>query len=186
MPRTIELSDVTHTRLVALMGPDDTTESTVARLLDFYSQGAGTIRPAGSRSVTGNGVLSFMGARTPDLTHTKVLSAQIDGLDLPRAKWNTILSHLAVTAFKDGSRKAKSPMSGIVRGEKTDSGYKFYPKANISIQGQDANDAWRMSVELANLIDIDIAVECEWRDKVAAAHPGKKAILINRQAHTNQ
>lgn len=186
MPRTIELSDVTHTRLVALMGPDDTTESTVARLLDFYNHGAGTPGPAGLRAVTDDGVMRFVGAGTPDLTHTKVLSARIDGLDVPRAKWNTILSHLAVTAFKGGFNKVKSPMSGIVRGEKTDSGYKFYPKANISIQGQDANDAWRMSVELANRIDVDITVECEWRDKVAAAHPGKKAILINRQAHANQ
>lgn len=174
MPRSIELSDVTHTRLVQLMGPDDTTESTVVRLLDFYNQGSG------AEAVRPNGAMRFTGADTPDLTHTKVLSARIDGLEFPRAKWNTILSHLAVTAYKGKSARNTIAASGIVQGQRTDSGYKYYPKADISIQGQDANDAWRMSVELANMLNVDLVVECEWRDKVAAAYPGKKAILTNQ------
>ena len=180
MPRTIELSDVTHSRLVDLMGPDDTTESTVVRLLDYYGSEAGGEGHAVAGAVIHGGAMRFVGSNTPDLTHTKVLSAQIDGLELPRAKWNTILSHLAVTACKGGQKASRLSMSGIVSGEKTDSGYKYYPRANISIQGQDANDAWRMSSELANLIDTDLCVECEWRDKPAAAHPGKKASLSNR------
>lgn len=181
MPRAIELSDSTHTRLVELMGPDDTTESAVLRLLDFYRARAGEGRGASlSSAAPGGWELHFRGAETPDLTHTKVLKARIDGLELPRPKWNAILSHLAVTAFKNGAADSGVPVSGIVRGRKTDSGYKFYPKANISVQGQDANDAWRMSVELADKLNADVVVECEWRDKETAAYPGKKAALVSR------
>ena len=181
MPRAIELSDSTHSRLVELMGPNDTTESAVLRLLDFYNArgGDGRVTPLSS-AAPGGGELHFTGAETPDLTHTKVLKARIDGLELPRPKWNVILSHLAVSAFKNGAADAGGPVSGIVRGRKTDSGYKFYPKANISIQGQDANDAWRISVELADRLNVDLVVECEWRDKETAAYPGKKAVLVSR------
>lgn len=180
MPRTIELSDSTHSRLVELMGPDDTTESAVLRLLDFYGVQMGNSGGALPQRAAEN-ELRFKGVETPDLTHTSVLMAQIDGLELPRAKWNTILSHLAVTAFKKGAADVTSlVISGIAPGKRTDSGYKFYPEANISIQGQDANDAWRLSLALANRLNADLLVECVWRNKEKAAYPGKKAVLVSR------
>jgi hypothetical protein len=149
--------------------------------LDFFNQKSGTDGASQHeptlKSASG---MNFTGTNTPDLTHTKVLKAQIDGLVLPKAKWNTILSHLVVRVFKNELIDGDIPTSGIVRGEKTDSGFKFYPEANVSIQGQDANDAWRMSVDMAQRTNVDLVVELEWRDKIAAAHPGKTATLTSR------
>ena len=181
MPQNIELSDSTHSRLVELMDSDDTTESVVIFLLDSFKANAGKDGGASlSSDAPDDGKLHFKGAEPTDLTHTKVMKAQIDDSELPNAKWNTILSHLAIKAFKNGFVDSSEAVSGIVNGKKTDSGYKFYPKANISIQGRDANEAWRMSVELAGRLNADVFVEFEWRNKKKAEHPGKKADLKNR------
>ena len=181
MPRTIELSDSTHSRLVKMMDSDDTTENVVLRLLNFHK--VHTRKDGGASPLSDapdNGKLHFKGAEPTDLTHTKVMKAQIDDLELPNAKWNTILSHLAVEAFKNGFVDSSEAVSGIVNGKKTDSGYSFCPKANISVQGRGANEAWRTSVELAGRLNSDVVVEFEWRDKKTAAYPGKKAVLANR------
>ena len=181
MPQNIELSDSTYSRLVEMMDSDDTTESIVLFLLDSYKVRTGKDGGASlSSDAPDNGKLHFKGAEPTDLTHTKVIKAQIDDLGLPNAKWNTILSHLAVIAFKNGFVDSSEAISGIVNGKKTDSGYSFCPKANISVQGRGANEAWRTSVELAGRLNSDVVVEFEWRDKKTAAHPGKKAVIKNR------
>ena len=186
MPQNIELSDSTHSRLVELMGSNDTTESAVLLLLDFHKARAGKGRGASPSSVApSSGKLHFTGAeptklKHAKLKHAKVLEAKINGLELPNAKWNTILSHLAENVFKNGVADSDVTAFGIVRGKKEDLGYKFLPNADISIRRRDANEAWRMSVELAGRLNADVFVEFEWRNKKKAEHPGKKADLKNR------
>ncbi len=181
MPQNIELSDSTHSRLVELMGPNDTTESAVLLLLDFHKARAEKGRGASPSSVApSSGKLHFKGAEPTDLTHTKVMKAQIDGLHLSNAKWNTILHHLAEKAFKNGAVDSSVAISGIVHGKKMDPRYKFLKKANISIRGQAANRAWSLSVGFADKLNVDVVVEFEWPDMETAAHPGKKAVLKNR------
>ena len=178
MSEKVELSDSTHSRLVKLMSPNDTTESAVLRLLDFYKEHAGDARAASLPSATPNGgERHFKGTKTPDLTFAKVTKAQIDGLGLPKANWNSILSHLAVTAFKKG---VVDSFTGVIHGKKTDANYTFYPEANISMRGQAARYVWCRSVELADKLNADVVVECKWRDKAKAKLRGKKAVLESR------
>ena len=181
MPRTIELSDSTHSRLVEMMDSDDTTENVVLRLLNFHkvhTRKDGGASP--SSDAPDSGELHFKGAEQTDLTHAKVLKAQIDGLHLSNAKWNTILHHLAEKAFKNGAVDSSVAISGIVHGKKMDPSYKFLKKANISIRGQAANRAWSLSVGFANDLNVEVFVEFEWRNKKGAEYPGQKADLKNR------
>ena len=181
MPQIIELSDSTYSRLVKMMNSDDTTESIVLSLLGSYKVRTGKDGGASlSSDAPDDGKLHFTGAEPTDLKHAKVLEAKINGLELPKASWNTILSHLAVEAFKKGLVDSSEVISGIVRSKKTDSGYKFYPMAGISFRGQAANIAWRASVKLADKLNADVFVEFEWRNKKGAKHPGEKAVLKNR------
>ncbi len=181
MPQNIELSDSTYSRLVEMMNSDDTTESIVLFLLDSYKVRTGKDGGTSlSSDATDDGKLHFKGAEPTDLKHAKVLEAKINGLELPKAGWNSILFYLAENVFKNGVVDRSVVIPGIVHGKKMDPSYKFLKKANISIRGQAANRAWSLSVGFANNLNVEVFVEFEWRNKKGAEYPGQKADLKNR------
>jgi hypothetical protein len=48
---------------------------------------------------------------------------------------------------------------------------------NISIQNVDADLAWRYTFALAQKLQVQVAVEFEWRLKPGAAQPGERGAL---------
>jgi hypothetical protein len=57
-------------------------------------------------------------------------------------------------------------------GRKEDEGYRFMPEIGLSIQGQDANSAWRGARHIARQLGIPVETEFLWRHKEGAAFPG--------------
>ena len=169
----VELTDETIARLKALAEPlVDTFDTVIGRLLDAYSLGIPS-RPQSS----GADLRDFNPVHSPDLKHTKVLSATIDGEDIPRgtANWNGILN-LAVAIAARRSRNVDELRNRLlvnfVQGRKEDEGYRFLDDINLSIQGQDANSAWKAALHIFRAYRVQAAVTFTWRDKHDAAHPG--------------
>ena len=65
----------------------------------------------------------------------------------------------------------------IVQGNKTDEGYQPLPEAGISVQGQDANAAWRGVMFIAQSLRCSVEVSFIWRNKEGAEHPGKTGTM---------
>lgn len=118
----------------------------------------------------------------PSLTHTKVRKALIDGSDVS-PYWNQIMNQAHVVAVNRGIPKDKliRISAANLKGGKTESsGFDYIQDIDISIQGVDANYAWKYTLHLMQHLKIPVEVEFQWRNKPSAAFPGEIGRLLWR------
>lgn len=177
MPQ-IDVQNSTLERLKKLAEPFvDTPETVVLRGLDaLEALTRGVRQPPQSNSVD----LIVDPRNIPNLTHTKLLSAKLDGKTFPRPKWNSVLDETLIRARKAGLKASdiqRVCSINVKEGKKTDEGYSYLKDINLSVQGQDSNAACRGIVAMARHLKIRIELEFLWREKDGAAQPGKVAAL---------
>ncbi len=172
MPHAINIPDELFAKLQAHAVPlIDTPLSVIERAITALEAGDEEVRKVGAR-----GARTFNPAAPPNLSHTTVRKAVLGGKTMPPAStyWNPIMYATIEEAGKRGVN-ADDLMELItvnrVAGEKTDHGYKFIEAAGISVQGQDANAAWRQTYRIASSIGVDLQVEFIWQDNEKAAMP---------------
>ncbi len=158
----------------------DTVDSVINRGLDALDQLETQPSPRGN----GQGAERVIDPRTlPNLTHTKVLDATIDGERLTKPNWNALLDEMLRRAMKRlGSFEKLQQVCPVnmVRGRKGDEGYGYLPDIDVSVQGQDSNAACRGVVVLAQSLGIAIDIAFMWRAKDKAAFPGERGRLTIR------
>jgi hypothetical protein len=174
MAPSIELSPITFTRLQTHAVPlVDTIESVINRMIDAYEKKADAATEGGD----GQSVRSFNPNAAPDLTHAKILGVTFCGKPLGRGQdnWNGLLN----AAVREAKAKAKSSSEfkqlmvvNYVEGQKQDEGYRHLSDLNLSVQGQDANGAWRAVSHIAEHLGCPLTVKFAWREKEGAAFPG--------------
>lgn len=176
MSPSVDLTPGTFSRLQAHAVPlVDTIESVINRLLDAYEAKDGKPVPAGDG--TDSAVRQFNPNTPPDLKHTKVLAIEFDGMPLPHgeANWNGLLN-AAVRAAKARAKSSadlkKLVIVNFVEGQKSDEGYRFLSDVGLSVQGQDANGAWKGSCHIAQQLGYKLKATFIWREKEGAAFPG--------------
>jgi hypothetical protein len=184
---TISLSDASYAKLQSVAKPFiDTEESAFGRVIDFYLEHNGT-RPEHPRAFTnGNGRAETrddsmrLSPESGKLTHTKILSATVDGTTAVRAKWNSLMFLMHVMARKRlGSYEAvrKVSQANLRSGRYEDDGYHYLAEADLSVQGVDANLACQHAFRLAKVLKVSLKVTFQWRDKEDAAYPGQTGII---------
>ena len=171
MTHLIELSDETFSRLQSHAAPlIDTSESVVNRALDAL-EADGRLKAPSNIS----GARLFDGANPPNLTFTTIRSIKLCGSRFSPNQWNALLLAVVEEAMKrlnDCDKVKELIVVNCVSGEKTDTGYKYLPSADISVQGQDANNAWKGIAHIARNMDISIEIVFMWHDNPKAAHSG--------------
>ena len=174
----IEVQNTTFQRLQRLAEPFvDTPETVILRALDKLEDGTPNT-PTAHRPAKVDLVIDPR--NIPNLTHTKLLSAKLDGKDFVRVNWNSLLDEALRIATRAGLMAGdiqRICSVNVKQGKKTDEGYGFLDDANLSVQGQDANAACRGIVAIARHLKVGMAIEFTWREKDGAAHPGKVAII---------
>ena len=172
MSHVIEISDELFARMQAFAAPlVDTPETIISRALAAL-EGANGPAPQ-----DGSGVKSLNPAAPPSLSHTTPKRMVLAGRTLSRSAtyWNSLMIEVIRRAREDGltPKQIQAVLSvNSVVGEKDFNGYKFLPEVGISVQGQDANAAWRQTYELATIIGVAIEVEFVWQQTPKAAMPG--------------
>ncbi|HYB91249.1 MAG TPA: hypothetical protein VEC38_09400 [Candidatus Binataceae bacterium] len=178
MPHNIELSDATFERLKKLAEPlVDTTETVIVKLLDTQEAGGSTRangvgKPAQSAHPQAR---DFSAASPPSLTHTKVLVLKLNGAPLRDLTWNGLLAEaikLAKAEVRTQDELGRLVTVPFVTGRKETEGFHFIEGIGLSVQGQDANAAWRASYHIARQLGIAIEAEFVWRAKDGAVFPG--------------
>lgn len=157
----------------------DTPDSVINRALD-------ALEALGAPAAAGTSQVPEYGRRIdprqlPSLTHTKVLSAAIDGEVLPKANWNLLLDEMLRRAMNRlGSiYKVRNLVPvNMVKGSKDDEGYSHLADIGISVQGQDANAACRAIIVAAQGLGVALDLVFMWRHKDGAAYPGERARLV--------
>ena len=182
MGRTIELTAETFARLQKHAVPlVDTLETVVNRILDVYEKSGATRKDEDLESDVDlapvGDIKDYSWSSPPGLTHTKVLTAVFGKVRLSRAdtNWNGILNE----AVRIAKNRAKSEddfkrliLVNFVMGRKEDEGYRFLPDIGVSVQGQDANAAWKATAYIAKQVKCPFEIIFTWRMKEEAAHPG--------------
>jgi hypothetical protein len=188
---SIPISDALFARLQRHAVPlVDSGESLLARILDGYeawivhANGADTGiaaggttsgKPAEIRTTT------YDPASPPNLTHTKLLSATLDGARLAtKTNWKSLRDAMIrkVTAHAKSSEDlGRLILANFVAGRKEDEGYEYIPDLDLSIQGQDADHIWKCIYHIAQRIGCQVEVVFMWRAKPKAEHPGETGRL---------
>ena len=159
----------------------DTPDSVIARALDALDQSRRTQERGLDIMAIGPSV------PLPDVKHTRMLAASIDGQSV-KSNWNNVLRLMLIRAkehYGDFEHLRRRCAVNIVPRAKDDDGYVHLPQAGLSYQGVNANAAANAMVALAKDIGAALDVDFEWRDKEQAAHPGRRAriqIPARRQA----
>ena len=177
----IQIAEPTFERLQSHAQPlIDTPDSVINRALDALERISTTpTSPALPEPATSERTVDSLAL--PDLKHTKVLDAAIDGAAIARPNWNGLLDRLIVLAMKrlnDFQQLQRICPVNMVEGRKEDEGYSFLAEAGISVQGQAANTACRSLVAIARSLHVSIEITFLWRAKEGAAHPGERARLV--------
>ncbi len=178
MMPTIEISETTYQGLQSLARPFvDTPDDVIRRLIE---EARGTTSEPTPAVVRETGVIAVDPLNPEELTHTRVLSAAIDGETVRRPKWNGLLHLLHVRARQSlGSFEEvrKATRANIREGRFEERGFVFVPDAGMSIQGVEARLAWENTMHLVKRLGVSIEVEFEWHDKDKAAHPGARGSM---------
>jgi hypothetical protein len=154
----------------------DDIESVIRKLAEFYEQNGPKTSKSGGRVAVASG---FDPASPPDLKHAKLISAELNGVEV-QPRWNTLL----IEAVRLAELKAKSEeelrqliVVPFRRGKKEDEGYKHLLDIDLSVQGQDAVSAWRAAYHIAKRLGVSIKAEFVWRHKPDAAFPGQSGVM---------
>lgn len=180
MMPVIRIPDPVFERLQTLAKPFvDTPGSVIEKLLDFYESHRKDANRAAPLGTARNSTIKTFSCDTPpDLRHTRILSAQLDGQTA--ANWNELV-HLAhrraIARLKSFEALRSATQSNIAVGRKSDRGFHYLADINVSIQNVDANLAWRNILKLARKLRLPLRVEFEWRHSEGAAHPGQQGQL---------
>ena len=155
----------------------DTTDAVVNRALDALEHREGHSVPEDSPSVAECQIDAW---NLPNLKHTKVLDASLDGNRVVKPNWNRILERILIRAmkqFSDFDELRRLCPVNMVRGRKEDEGYRYLAEIDVSVQGMSANDACGALVVAAQSLRVELGITFMWRPREGAAHPGKKARL---------
>lgn len=124
--------------------------------------------------------LSFEAMKPPNLSFAKVVAASFDGKEVKPSNWKRLLETAVIFALKkigDFEKVRQLAVINMVEGEKADEGYYFLPEVGFSVQGTDANTAWRGVVFIAQNLKCAVEVSFIWRNKGRAEHPGKSGTM---------
>ena len=171
MPK-IQISSETFERLQGHAQPlVDTTESVINRALDALEQIA---TPQTQVPVTEKRIDP---SQLPSMKHTKILDAAVARTAVEQPKWNNLLKMMVRSAVKRGMTcddLYQLCSINMVIGQKRDEGYSYLPDIDISLQGQNANQACQTVVMIAQSLDIALDIGLVWRNKKDAVHPGQR------------
>lgn len=175
MPHRIEIPDDLFARLQRHAVPFvDTPTTVIERALVALE--AGDEEPVHQTATSE--ARTFNPAAPPDLKFTTVRSASVGGQTLRKAEayWNTIMLKVIAAAAAQGVMTDDILFLVTVnsqKGRREDNGFKYVKEANLSIQGQDANAAWRQAYTLASSFGIELEVSFIWQDNSKASKPNQ-------------
>jgi hypothetical protein len=115
-------------------------------------------------------------ASPPNLSYTTVKSIVWKGKRLPPAEtyWNplmlTVIRECAKHMTEEQTRNLI--ICNYVAGKKEDNGYKYLEDMGVSVQGQDANNAWKTTYHILQAIKMPLEVIFAWQDNPKAVSPG--------------
>jgi hypothetical protein len=158
----------------------DTPESVITRCVEHYEKSQGAAKDILIPAPGVNGpTMIFPPDAPPDLTFTRILSVKLKGVLQQKGNlyWNALMYDVINHAgflLKSPEKLKQLILVNYVDGEgRAKQGYRFLQAAGLSVQGQDANSAWRATYHIAKALEMSLDIVFMWENKDKALHPGK-------------
>lgn len=179
--REIPIDQSTFERLQLHAQPlVDTFDTVVNRALDALERDTPVLSSRPPRQPAMAPEREFDWRTPPDVSHTKLSDAVLQGQRIDRPNWNLLLKRMLILAMERLSDfdavRSICPVN-MVRGYKDDEGYRYLSEIDLSFQGASANDSLRALVTAARGLGIEFEIGFSWRQKEGAAYPGERARL---------
>ncbi|WP_370102706.1 T4SS efffector SepA family protein [Bradyrhizobium yuanmingense] len=181
MPATVVLPDQLVKKMQAVAIPlQDTYVTVIERAIDALiqqTQGSPDEAATAAAAPLSGGVGSYPADTPPSLTFTKPTAITLEGNDLPKNElfWNLLLFRvIALAATKMEERALRQALIVNTRpGKNEGNGFRYIPEAKMSVQGGDANLAWKATLHLAKAAGLSVDVTFRWGNNEDAAYPGQ-------------
>jgi hypothetical protein len=176
MSPQIMISPATFARLQKYAEPlIDDIDTVINKVVDLAENKQGSPTPIAN-------VKDFSGGNPPNLTFTKLLSAEVSGKTLGKSEttWNHFLVEVikqAAAKLNDVNALKRLIIVNSVLGKKEDQGYRHIAEAGVSVQGQDAVGAWKAASHILKSMHIPGEVLFVWHDNEKAVHPNQTGKL---------
>jgi len=186
---TVKISRGTFSRLQEMGVPlVDTPESIIVELLEYYENNQASARCQAATETeethkleAESGDLVFSSSNLPDLLHTKIKRAVVDGERVDCGMWQMMLVFLLEKAYEIcGNGEDVISICNvlqIVEGKSHKNGWHYIHGLDLSFRTVCANRACRQIDDLARTIRAQVTLHIVWRDKDRAAYRGKTARL---------
>ena len=84
----------------------------------------------------------------------------------------------ATEEVKDTDKVSELVLAKHTKGEKADQGYRYLKEAGLSVQGQDANNAWKTAANIIKALGVKAEVTFVWYDNPKAVKPGETGKFV--------
>jgi hypothetical protein len=124
--------------------------------------------------------IEYEAQNPPKLRFTKVVAASFNGEPVKLASWNRLLDtalKYAAKEISDFEKLRNIAAVNMVKGKKTNDGYRYLPEAELSVQGQKADQAWGGVMLIAQNLKCSVEVSFMWRNIEGAEHPSEKGMM---------
>lgn len=114
-----------------------------------------------------------------NLTFTRIIEGHFDNQSI--AIWNDLVDCAIRTTLTKGIlfQEVNNIVTAMQLGIRTDAGYRSVrdTEPQCSVQGVEANQAWKKSLLLAKKAKVEITVRFRWGNNPNAAHGGEEGLL---------
>ncbi len=181
MPTTVVLPDALVTKMQRVAVPlKDTHITVIDRAVDALIEktlGADGPKTSATTKPAADGSTLYPADAPPSLTFTKPLAITLAGTALPKNElyWNLLLFRVISAAAKKMDKQAlrQAILVNKVEGKSEGSGFRYIPDALLSVQGADANNAWKATIHLIKAAGLTVDVTFRWDTNEGAANPGQ-------------
>lgn len=112
----------------------------------------------------------------PSVFHTRPIGLKVDDIPVYNPKWKSVIHAVLVAAAKKGADYEgikKVSRANIVKGQRTDSGFRYLEELDMSVQLMDAGRALMEASHFARHFGLRVELDFVWRNKTEAALPRK-------------
>ena len=175
--RVIRIEQATFRRLGQHAETFESEDALINRILDAFEKQLRESKPTHRKPRTKFREHKNVSENSlPDLKHTKVIRALVDGVPIQKLAWRYVLDQVLISAEKknyDISQITKWVSLNTVAGFRKGKGYTYIEDINISVQGMSADNTCQASIQIARKIGVKIDIQFQWQLKDGAERPGK-------------
>ena len=175
--REIKIEQATFRRLGKHAETFESEDALINRILDAFEKQHPKPKPTPiEQRETFREIEVISEKSLPDLKHTKIIKALVDGIPIQKLAWRYVLDQVLISAEKknyDISQIARWVSLNIVTGFRKGKGYTYIEDINISVQGMSANKTCQASIQVARKIGVEIDIRFQWNFKAKARRAGE-------------